>query len=198
MLTSSPALEKTVDKILNQSENELHFSLNQSLDDSKNILSSSLSSLEQEYDKILADGKKEADKLQKQITGSAALEARNKQLLLVEESVEKVFAKAIEKLNDLVRNEDYTKLVTQLLDESVKGLGTSNVIVECNSKDKSTVQSILSKFPGATLSSNTVNCLGGVIVKSKDGLMSFDNTINARIERIKPLIRKDIAVRFGG
>ncbi|MGI0010413.1 MAG: V-type ATP synthase subunit E [Nitrosopumilaceae archaeon] len=196
-MTSSPALEKTVDKILNQSENDLLISLKQSLDDSKNTLSNSLSSLEQEYDRILADGKKEADKLQKQIIGSAALEARNKQLLLVEESVEKVFTKAIEKLNDLVRNEDYTKLVTQLLDESVKGLGTSNVIVECNSKDKSVVQSILSKFPAATLSSNTLNCLGGVIVKSKDGSMSFDNTINTRIERLKPLIRKDIAIRFG-
>ena len=196
-MTSSPALEKTVDKILNQSENELLSSLKQSLDDSKSTLSNSLSSLEQEYDRILADGKKEADKLQKQITGSAALEARNKQLLLVEDSVEKVFTKAIEKLNDLVRNEDYTKLVIQLLDESVKGLGTSNVIVECNSKDKSVVQSILSKFSGATLSSNTINCLGGVIVKSKDGSMSFDNTIDARIERLKPLIRKDIAIRFG-
>ena len=196
-MTSSPALEKTVDKILNQSENELLVSLSQSLNDSKNTLSSFLSSLEQEYDKILADGKKEADKLQKQIIGNAALEARNKQLLLVEESVEKVFTKAIEKLNDLVRNEDYTKLVTQLLDESVKGLGTSNIIIECNSKDKSVVQSILSKFPGATLSSNTINCLGGVIVKSKDGSMSFDNTIDVRIERLKPLIRKDIANRFG-
>jgi len=196
-LTSSPALEKTVDKILNQSENELLLSLNQSLDDSKNTLSNSLSLLEQEYDRILVDGKKEADKLQKQITGSATLEARNKQLLLVEDSVEKVFAKAIEQLNDLVRNEDYTKLVTQLLDESVKGLGTSDVNIECNSKDKSVVQSILSKFSGATLSPNTVDCLGGIIVKSKDGSMTLDNTIDARIERLKPLIRKDIAIRFG-
>ena len=196
-MTSSPALEKTVDKILNQSENELLLSLNQSLDDSKNTLSNSLSLLEQEYDRILVDGKKEADKLQKQITGSATLEARNKQLLLVEDSVEKVFAKAIEQLNDLVRNEDYTKLVTQLLDESVKGLGTSDVVIECNSKDKSVVQSILSKFSGATLSPNTVDCLGGIIVKSKDGSMKLDNTIDARIERLKPLIRKDIAIRFG-
>jgi len=196
-LTSSPALEKTVDKILNQSENELLLSLNQSLDDSKNTLSNSLSLLEQEYDRMLVDGKKEADKLQKQITGSATLEARNKQLLLVEDSVEKVFAKAIEQLNDLVRNEDYTKLVTQLLDESVKGLGTSDVNIECNSKDKSVVQSILSKFSGATLSPNTVDCLGGIIVKSKDGSMTLDNTIDARIERLKPLIRKDIAIRFG-
>jgi len=196
-MTSSPALEKTVDKILNQSENELLNSLKQSLDDSENTLSKSLSSFEQEYDRILVEGKKEADKLQKQITGSAALEARNKQLLLVEDSVEKVFAKTIEKLNNLVRNEDYTKLVTQLLNESVEGLGSSDFIVECNSKDKTVIQSILSKFPGATLSPNTINCLGGVIVKSKDGSMSFDNTIDARIERIKPLIRKDIAIRFG-
>jgi V/A-type H+-transporting ATPase subunit E len=196
-LTSSPALEKTVDKILNQCENELYSSLSQSLDDSKKTLSTSLSSLEQEYDKILADGKKEADKLQKQIVGSASLEARNKQLVLVEESVERVFAKTIEKLNDLVRNEDYTKFMTQLLDESVKGLGTSNIIVECNSKDKSIIQPILSKISGATLSSNTINCLGGIIAKSKDGSMSFDNTIDARIERLKPLIRKDIANRFG-
>ena len=196
-MTSSLALEKTVDKILNQCENELLASLNQSLDESKTTLSSSLSSLEQEYDRILVEGKKEADKLQKQIIGSSSLEARNKQLLLVEESVERVFAKAIEKLNLLARNEDYTKLMTQLLDESVKALDTSDIIVECNSKDKSTIQSILSKFPGATLSSNTINCLGGITVKSKDGSMSFDNTIDARIERLKPLIRKDIAIRFG-
>lgn len=196
-MTSSPALEKTVDKILNQSENELLASLTQSLEDSKKTLSNSLSLLEQQYDSILANAKKEADKLQKQIVGSSALEARNKQLILVEESVEKVFAKAIAKLNLLIRNEDYTKLITQLLDESVKALGTSNVVVECNSKDKSVIQSILPKFSGATLSSNTINCIGGIIIKSKDGSMSFDNTIDARIERLKPLIRKDIAVRFG-
>ena len=196
-MVSSPELEKTVDKILDQSENELLASLKQSLDDSKNTLTRSLSSLEQEYDRMIVEGKKEADKLQKQIIGSSGLEARNKQLLLIEESVEKVFAKAIEKIGLLVRNDDYVKLMTQLLDESIKVLGTSNVIVECNSKDKSILQSILPKFSGTTLSSNTINCLGGVLVKSKDGSMSFDNTLDARIERLKPLIRKDIALKFG-
>lgn len=195
-MVSSPALEKTVDKILDQSENELLASLKQSLDESKYTLTRSLSSLEQEYDRMIVEGKKEADKLQKQIIGSSGLEARNKQLLLIEELVEKVFTKAIEKIGLLVRNDDYVKLVTQLLDESIKELGTSNVIVECNSKDKSILQSILPKFSGATLSSNTINCLGGVLVKSKDGSMSFDNTLDTRIERLKPLIRKDIALKF--
>ena len=82
-------------------------------------------------------------------------------------------------------------------DESTKVLGTSEVIVFTNSKDKDTVQSTLSSFPGSELSSETIDCLGGVKIQSKDGSMKFDNTIDARIERLKPLIRKEIASKFG-
>ena len=42
-----------------------------------------MTKLEDEYDKIVADGRKEADKLEKQIVGSSDIEARNKQLLAV-------------------------------------------------------------------------------------------------------------------
>ena len=84
-----------------------------------------------------------------------------------------------------------------MLDEATKILKTSEVIVFTNTKDKDAVQSSLSQFSGAELSSDTIDCLGGVKVKSKDGAMTFDNTIDARIERLKPLIRKEIASTFG-
>jgi V/A-type H+-transporting ATPase subunit E len=153
--------------------------------------------LEQEYDKILAEGKKEAEKLEKQIIGNADLDSRNKQLLLVEESIEKVFEKAITKLQSAERGSEYSKLISSLLQESIDTIGTSEIIVQTNSKDKSVVQSLLSKFSGATLSSDTIECLGGIRVQSKDGTMKFDNTIDARLDRLKPLIRKDIASKFG-
>ena len=70
-------------------------------------------------------------------------------------------------------------------------------MISTNSKDKDVVQSTISQFPGAELSSDSIDCLGGIKVKSKDGAMTFDNTIDARIERLKPLIRKDIASKFG-
>ena len=38
--------------------------------------------------------------------------------------------------------------------------------------------------------------MGGVKVTSKDGSMTFENTIDARFERMKPLIRKNIAAKF--
>jgi V/A-type H+-transporting ATPase subunit E len=192
-----PALERTVEKILQSTEEQILASLNESLKSSQDTLSNSKALLEQEYDKILSEGKKEAEKLEKQIVGNADLDARNKQLLLVEESIEKVFDKAIKKIKDADRNKDYTKLISSLLEESINTIGTSDIVIQTNSKDKAVVQSLLSKFSGATLSSDLIDCLGGIKVRSKDGTMTFDNTIDARLERMKPLIRKDIASKFG-
>jgi len=193
---SSAALEKTIDKILKKSEEELLESLKQSLDNSKKILSDSLPPLEQEYDRIITEGKKDADKIQSQIIGSSGLAERNKQILLVDESVEKVIDKAIEKLRESVQK-DYTNLMTQLIDEAITSLGTTDVVISTNARDSDLVKSILKKFKGATLSSDTIECIGGIFVKSKDGSMNFDNTIDARLERLKPVIRKDVATKFG-
>ena len=125
------------------------------------------------------------------------MESRNKQLLLVEESVEKVFDKAIEKIKATNRDEDYSKLITTLLNEATEALGMTDVIIFTNSKDQDVVKQTLSKYSGAELSSETIDCLGGVEVKSKDSSMTFNNTIDARLERMKPLIRKEIATKFG-
>lgn len=191
------ALEQTIDKILHTTEEQVLSSLKDALTSSKETVTNSRSSLEAEYEKILAEGKKEAEKLEKQIVGNADLNSRNKQLLLVEESIEKVLEKAIKKIQDVDRNNEYSKLISSMLEESIKVIGTKEIIIRANSKDKSVVQALLSKFPGATLATETIECLGGVKIQSKDGTMTFDNTIDAKLERLKPLIRKDIASKFG-
>ena len=145
-MTSEPKLEKTIEKILSQSEVEILANLKTSYDESLETLSKSQSSLEQDYNKILDEGRKESDKIEKQIIGSSDLESRNKQLLLVEESVVKVFDKAIEKIEATSRNENYSKLITTLLDESTEALGTTEVMVYTNSKDKYVVKPLLSKY----------------------------------------------------
>ena len=196
-MTSDSRLESTIDKILKQTEIENLSSLKQSFEESLGILTKSQTLLEEEYDRIIDEGKKEAEKIDKQIIGSSDLESRNKEILLVEDSVQKVFEKAIEKIKSSTKDDNYTKLMESLLEESTNALGTSEVTVYTNSKDKQIVQSLLSKFSGAELSDDSIDCLGGVEAKSKDGTMTFNNTIDARVERMKPLIRKEIAKKFG-
>jgi len=196
-LAPDSTLEQSIDKVLMKTEKEVLSDLKNASSDSQQTLDNSLPKLEQEFDKIISDGKKEADKIEKQIIGGADIEVRNKQLLLLEEGVGKVFAKALDQISNTDRSGDYSNLINNLLDESTKILGTTEVTVFTNAKDKDVVQSALSKFSGAELSSDTIDCLGGIIIKSKDGTMTFDNTIDARIDRLKPLIRKEIASKFG-
>ena len=197
VLLTNSSLEKTIDKILDQTEHDILSNLDGALSDSHQILDDSVTKLEDEYDKIVADGRKEADKLEKQIIGGSDIEARNKQLLALEDAVSRVFTKALDQISNSDRNGDYANLIKSLLDESTKVLGTSEVIVFTNSKDRDVVQSALSNFAGSELSSETIDCIGGVKIQSKDGAMKFDNTIDAKIDRLKPLIRKEIASKFG-
>ena len=197
MILTNSSLEKTIDKILDQTEHDILSNLDGAVSDSHQILDNSVTKLEDEYDKIVADGRKEADKLEKQIIGGSDIEARNKQLLALEDAVSRVFTKALDQISNSDRNGDYANLIKSLLDESTKVLGTSEVIVFTNSKDRDVVQSALSNFTGSELSSETIDCIGGVKIQSKDGAMKFDNTIDAKIDRLKPLIRKEIASKFG-
>ena len=196
-LASNSALESTIDKILKNTENDILANIKSGLDDAQQNLDSAIPKLETEYDKIISDGKKEADKIEKQITGSADIEARNKQLMALEEAVDKVFSAALDQIANADRSGDYSNLIKTLIEEATQILGTSEILIFTNTKDKDVVQSALSQFSGAELSSETIECLGGIKVKSKDGTMTFDNTIDARIERLKPLIRKEIAAKFG-
>jgi len=196
-LASNSALESTIDKILKNTEKDILTNIKSGLDESQQKLDDAIPRLEGEYDKIISDGKKEADKIEKQITGSSDIEARNKQLMALEEAVDRVFTSALEQIANADRSGDYSNLIKTLIEEAIQILGTSEITISTNTKDKDVVQSTISQFSGAELSSETIECLGGIRVKSKDGTMTFDNTIDARIERLKPLIRKDIAAKFG-
>ena len=196
-MASNSALESTIDKILKSTEKDILTNIKSGLGESQQKLDDAIPKLESEYDKIILNGKKEADKIEKQITGASDIEVRNKQLLTLEEAVERAFSSALEQIAKVDRSGDYSNLVKTLIDEAIQILGTSEVIIFTNTKDKDVVQSTVSQFSGAELSSETIECLGGVKVKSKDGTMTFDNTIDARIERLKPLIRKEIAAKFG-
>jgi V/A-type H+-transporting ATPase subunit E len=85
-----------------------------------------------------------------------------------------------------------------MLDESIPDIGTSGIIIECLEKDanffKQQIELLSGKYnKKIKLHNNLKNSMGGFRIKSTDGTVTLDNTIDSRIERIKPLIRKNIA-----
>ena len=63
------------------------------------------------------------------------MEARNKQLMILEESVDKVFSKALEQIAN-ADHENYSNLIKALLDESTQILGTSEIVVHKYKRSK--------------------------------------------------------------
>lgn len=197
-MSSPTPLERTIDQVITKKESQLLTHLNNSYSESLNNLDLSKSQIELEYVNIISNAEKKADSLKKQVIGSSKLSSRNKELFLLEEAVNDVFEKSKEKFLLQTDESYYKNLLIKMLDESIPDIGTSGIIIECLEKDanffKQQIELLSGKYnKKIKLHNNLKNSMGGFRIKSTDGTVTLDNTIDSRIERIKPLIRKNIA-----
>lgn len=164
-------------------------------------LESSRGKLRSEYEKIIQSSRKQAENLKRQILGSRRLESRNQELLLVEMAVNNYFEKARERFRELSRDKEYKSMLNEMVDECISAIGTEEIIIESNEKDSKIVAEIVAKKPKKvklTLSDKPINVIGGLRAISPDGSLTFDSTIELRMERLKPLIRKEIVQTLRG
>ena len=194
------ALERTITKVLSQAEGDMITQIVSAHDQAISKLQSSRSTVEADYNRIIDGAKKQAENLKRQIVGSSRLSARNKQLVLIEDAVGDAFGKAIGKIESVRNSEKYASMMKKLLKDGLDAVG-GEAIVECNDKDRATVNKLASEMERShnakiKVSEEAINCLGGLRAKSKDGSMVYDDTLDSRIERLKPLIKKDIASIF--
>ena len=196
------SLERTIDKVLSQKESALISEIDSALKKSLKNLESSKGSLQTEYDNIIESSKKQAENLKRQIIGSSTLNARNKELVIIESAIDEIFDKAKEKLAKSNNEKNYEKLLTRMIQDSSAKLG-SEIVIQCNKTDLNLVKKLVSqeasnKKSKITVSDEVVDIIGGIKAASVDGTMSLDNTLDSNIESLKPLIRKEIVQLLRG
>ncbi len=205
-MSSSSALEHMIDKVLVQKEAELISQIDSAYQESLDNLESSRSKLEAERTRIVEAARKQSENLKRQIIGSARLASRNQELLTIENAVNKAFEEAKKKLQASRDTDSYKNLLKQMVEESISAVGGSNtVIIQSNKNDAEIVRKAVSELRDtgkvqqqAEVSDQHIDVLGGIRIKSSGGTMTYDNTLDSRIERLKPLIRKNIAQMLRG
>ncbi|HZA62922.1 MAG TPA: V-type ATP synthase subunit E family protein [Nitrososphaeraceae archaeon] len=203
-MSSSSALERTINKVISQAEADFITQIDSSFQESLKNLAASRTKLEAEYNRILEGARKQGDNLKRQIVGSSRLSARNRQLVLIERAVNDTFEKAKTILASSNKENSYRLLMRKILKDSVTMIDSDQVIVECNKNDIELVEKAISdSFKDNNkikikVSDHPLNAIGGIRLTSADGSMTFDNTLDSRIERLKPLIRKSIAQMLRG
>ncbi|MCJ7623387.1 MAG: V-type ATP synthase subunit E family protein, partial [Anaerolineaceae bacterium] len=70
--------------------------------------------------------------------------------------------------------------------------------LEADERDKSLLEEILQDLDLEIAVSYDLHCMGGVIAKSEDGRLVVINTMEARLERSIPFLRRYLAESFEG
>ena len=149
--------------------------------------------------KILESGEKQAESVKRQIIGSAELNARNAQLRSLEKAVNEAFDLATKQISS-ESGASQDKAIVSLIQEGLDVIGPS-ARVQCAAKDRKAVSSAIRKFGGKaklSLDDEQVNAIGGVVLTTPDGSVRFDNTFEARLERTRPALRKEVAAILTG
>ncbi len=189
----SEAQEKA-DKIIQEAEAEVAV-----------INSDAEKAAEAEKNKILDNGKKQSDMKYQQIISEAKMNARRAELGAKEEVIEAAFTKATEDLKAKASIDDaeYSESLINMIEEATEELGGGDLIIQVKESDVAKVESQLKELSGnlstklgvsTTLAmGEPVNAIGGAILKTKNGDIEVNNTIESRLDRFKGLLRSEVA-----
>lgn len=200
-MSSKKAFDNVVGKVINNSKSEILLNLEQTYSDVSLIFENAESEADIKSNEILQSIDRQEDILQRRIIGNAELKARNMSLQLIEDTVNKIFEKSMEKLETVSSNKGYDISMKKLLEEGIDAIGGNNFIISCNSKDTDLLKKIINKVEkekkvNLKLSLNSINCMGGVEIMNNSKSVIFNNTVEARLNRFKPLLRKQISDMF--
>ncbi|MCP8309096.1 MAG: hypothetical protein H3Z54_10465 [archaeon] len=197
----SKAMENVIRKVVGEASEEVKAIFEDGLKESLKVLEVSKSATIIEAEKMHESTKRQAETLRLRVLSGVELTTRNKQLELTEQMMNEVFQKAFERIEKITSSDRYKTSIKRLLEEGVDAIASKDLVVSCNKKDGKILKAVAEEVANERkvnirVAEEAIESVGGVQVRSSDGTMFYDNTIEARMERLKPLLRKDIAPLF--
>ncbi|HDD56719.1 MAG TPA: hypothetical protein ENG18_01705, partial [Nitrososphaeria archaeon] len=141
--------------------------------------------------------------IRRRIIGKAMMDGRRLLILTKNDLINEVFSRAIEKLKRFRESEGYERFLVKCLKEAVEAMNPSDgdeFIVYVDKRDLDLLKKRVGKIFKHSLKFKFKegNFMGGVVVMDSDGKRIFYNTIESRLESLRPLLREKIAsILFG-
>jgi vacuolar-type H+-ATPase subunit E/Vma4 len=192
----------TLDRVISEVVQEAFQTITKSLDEAQaealRIVSKTLDEFMRERAAIEEAGRAEREAARQRILSTAEIQAKNMAIAAVEEEVGKVFETALSRLAKEAAGDGFKHVMERLLDEAVELIG-KDIVVESNEKGIEMLREIVANGGykvRITVSDKPIKTIGGLRAVSADGLTRLDNTLEARLERLKQSLRSEIAKMF--
>jgi vacuolar-type H+-ATPase subunit E/Vma4 len=150
-----------------------------------------------ERDEILARAKQEAAHLRSQAIASAHLQARTDELARRESLLDSVFDAVQQQLPNVAQRNDYDRIARHLLRDGLKHLGADKVLIRADELTRAqltnqVLDEIAADMEIQVQHGSPLEQGVGLIVQTTDGHRQYDNTLEARLDRMQNALRAPV------
>lgn len=191
----STSLAKVVNEVLQEALSAAIKTVEEGEAEALRIVSRVEEDLIREIQTMREAGKASREAVVQRILSTAEIQAKNLSISAVEEEVSKIFDSVLAKMAENSRKPEFRPVMESLLDEVVELLGR-DMVVESNDYGIEMLREITThkRYPvKVVVSEKPINISGGFRASSLDGTLRYDNSLEARLERMKPQLRTEIA-----
>ena len=197
----SSGTDKIVESIMSEAQGKADVIIQEANAEVSSITAKAEKTAEAEKVKISDNGKKQSEMRYQQIISEAKMNARRAELGAKEEVIEAAFTKATEALKAKAASDDdeYKDALSKMIKEATDELGSKDLILQLNEKDTKNMKDQLSGVSTFQIEDITftlgepIDAIGGAVLKTSNGDIEVNNTIEARLDRFKSILRSEVA-----
>ena len=197
----SSGTDKIVSSIMSEAQGKADVIIQDANAEVSQIQAKAEKTAEAEKLKIIDNGKKQSDMRYQQIISEAKMNARRAELGAKEEVIEAAFNQAIGELKTKAssNDSDYEHALGKMIKEAADEIGGNDLIIQLNEADTNKLKADLSSDDSFEIEGinfkvgEPIDAIGGAILKTSNGDIEVNNTIEARLERFKSILRSEVA-----
>jgi len=201
----SSGADKIVSSILSEAQSKADTIIQEAEKEATLIVEEGEKEAALEKERILENAKKQSAMKYQQLISEAKMNSRRAELEAREELIESAFKNAVEELKKIAStsSEEYKNSLKKIITEASVEIGGGDLILSLKEEDvqkiKDAIPSIEKSIEEKTGQKTTleigenINTIGGAVVKTKNGNIEVNNTIEARMQRFKKVLRSEVA-----
>ena len=199
----SSGTSKIVESIMSEAQGKADVIIQNANAEVSEINAKAEKTAEAEKTKLLENGKKQSDMRYQQIISEAKMNARRAELGAKEEVIEAAFNQAIGELKVKASSGDaeYEDSLSKMIKEAADEIGGNDLILQLNEADTQKFKDDLSsqgsdsfEIDGIKFTlGEPIDAIGGAVLKTANGDIEVNNTIEARLDRFKSILRSEVA-----
>jgi V/A-type H+/Na+-transporting ATPase subunit E len=212
---SDKGIDKIISHIKANVDREISGMLQEAHAEAESIKKAARQKAEAEAQKILSQGERAAALEGQRIIAEKRLEVRRRKMDAQEEAIAASFEAATMFLEELVEKGEqdhlvYKDILFNLVASACEIVAGEKVELALNKRDSGRfdekmmgeLSGFVKKKTGRDISlclaNTTIQCLGGVIVRDLEKQLEVDNTLEAKLDRLRESIRVDVAKMLFG